>query len=144
MRAPRRLHLGHQACWYAPPPVLPTAVADAILAAHINWIAHDLRKAVATCPPDVELSIMVFVTSRPTSPDMPTKPPLSCAPTLASLPTLSAVPAIPATPTTPLASPTSPGSPTPTVCGDIATERRAPDRWIRSKRLRTFPRDRWS
>lgn len=25
-----------------------------------------------------------------------------------------------------------------------ATERRAPDRWIRSKRLRTFPRDRWS
>ncbi|GJE89770.1 NADPH oxidase family protein [Phanerochaete sordida] len=90
-------------------------------AAHINWIAHDLRKAVATCPPDVELSILVFVTSRPTLPDTPTKPTLSCAPTLSSLPTLSATPAAP---TTPLASPTSPGSPTPTVCGDIATERR--------------------
>jgi len=25
-----------------------------------------------------------------------------------------------------------------------APERGAPDRWIRSKRLRTFPRDRWS
>ena len=25
-----------------------------------------------------------------------------------------------------------------------APERRSPDRWIRSKRLRTFPRDRWS
>ena len=25
-----------------------------------------------------------------------------------------------------------------------APERRSPDRWVRSKRLRTFPRDRWS
>lgn len=25
-----------------------------------------------------------------------------------------------------------------------APARRAPDRWIRSKRLRTYPRDRWS
>ncbi|GGF46141.1 hypothetical protein GCM10010922_22400 [Microbacterium sorbitolivorans] len=28
--------------------------------------------------------------------------------------------------------------------GAKAPERRVPDRWIRSKRLRTYPRDRWS
>ncbi|GJE89799.1 NADPH oxidase family protein [Phanerochaete sordida] len=87
-------------------------------AAHINWIARDLQKAVATCPADVELSILIYVTSRPALSEKPTfssPPTLSCMPTLANdstAPSLSE-------------SPISPLSPSPTVT-DIATEHRAP------------------
>ncbi|GJE89774.1 NADPH oxidase family protein [Phanerochaete sordida] len=74
--------------------------------AHINWIVHDLQKAVASCPPDVELSIQVYVTSSD-------KPKLSHASTLSCVPTLAD-------------NHDSPASTTPVAFGEITTERRPP------------------
>lgn len=80
-----------------------------VLTAHISWIARDLQKAVATCHADVELSIQVYVTSRPA---------VATGPALSSPQTFSSLPTFPNAGATPI-------SPTPAVF-EITTEHRAP------------------